>query len=115
MTSIMLFHYAIKQSCPLHFADVTCLLNIQSFIKQSNRTLNKDLKQLALWLNANKISLNIVKKEAILFKPKNKQFTISNSNYVENVCILLPMLGSWVFGLAINLTGILILIILFQN
>ena len=65
-------HYAIKASCPLHFTDDTCFLNIQSSIKQINRTLNKDLKQLALWLNANKISLNVAKTKVILFKPKNK-------------------------------------------
>ena len=60
-------HYALKASCSLHFADDTCLLNMQSSIKQINRKL------LALWLNANKISLNIAKTEFILFKPKNKQ------------------------------------------
>ena len=65
-------HFAIKASCPLYFTDDTCLLNIQSSIKQINRTLKKDLKQLALWLNANKI-LNVAKTEVILFKPKNKQ------------------------------------------
>ena len=64
---------SIKVSCPLHFADYTCFLNIQSSIKQINRTLNKDLKQLSLWLNANKISLNVAKTKVILFKPKNKQ------------------------------------------
>ena len=62
-------HYAIKGSCPLHFADDTCLLNIQSSIKEINRTLNKDLKQLVLWLNANKILLNVAKTEVVLFKP----------------------------------------------
>ena len=66
-------HYATKASCPLHFADDTCLLNIRSFIKHINRTLNKHLKQLSLWLNANKISLNVAKTEVILFKPKNQQ------------------------------------------
>ena len=50
----------------------TCLLNIQSSIKRINRILNKDLKQLALCLNANKI-LNVAKTEVILFNPKNKQ------------------------------------------
>ena len=40
-------HYVIKASCPLHFAADSCLLNIQGSIKQINRTLNKDLKQLA--------------------------------------------------------------------
>ena len=44
-------------------------MNIQSSIKQINRTLKKDLKQLSLWLNANKISLNVAK----TVKPKNKQ------------------------------------------
>ena len=58
-------HYAIKALCPLHFADDTCLLNIQSSIKQINRTVNKDLKQLAFWLNASKIELNVVKREVI--------------------------------------------------
>ena len=62
-------HYAIKGSCPLHFADDTCLLNIQSSIKEINRTLNKDLKQPALCSNANKILLNVAKTEVILFKP----------------------------------------------
>ena len=65
-------HYAIKASGPLYFAGDTSLLDIQSFIKQINRTLNKDLKQLALWLNVSKI-LNVAKTEVILFRPKNKQ------------------------------------------
>ena len=60
--------YCIKASWPLHFDDETCLLNIQSSIKQINRTLNKDLKELAVWLNANKISLNVAKAEVILFE-----------------------------------------------
>ena len=52
------------------------MLNIQSSIKQINITLNKDLKQLALWLNANKISLNVAKTEVILLKPKIEQLGI---------------------------------------
>ena len=68
--------YAIIASCPLHVADDACLLNIQSSIKQINKTVNKDLKQRALWLNANKISLNVAKTEFVLFKPKNKQLDI---------------------------------------
>ena len=34
--------------------------------------LNKDLKNLTNWLNANKISLNVDKTEVILFKPMKK-------------------------------------------
>ena len=63
----------MKISYPLHSADDTCLLNIQSSIKKINRTLTKDLKQLALWLNANKISFNVAKTEVIIFKSKDKQ------------------------------------------
>ena len=33
----------------------------QSSINQINRTLNEELKQLALWLNANKVSLRCCK------------------------------------------------------
>ena len=45
----------------------------------------------------------------------NNWTLISNSNYVENDCMPLPMLGIWLFWLMKNLTGILILTILFQN
>ena len=109
-------YYAIKASCPLHFADDTCLLNIQSSIKEINRTLNKHLKQLALWLNANKYHQMLQKQKLFYLNLKINNWTlISDSNYVENNCIPLPKLGIWVFWLMINLTGMLILIILFQN
>ena len=69
-------------------------------------------------LNPNKISLNVAKTEVILFKSKKNKNNCTltpNSNYAENGCTLLTKLGTWVFWLIINLTGILILIILFQN
>ena len=50
-------HNAIRFSQPLHFADDTFLLNIQSKISKINKSLNKDLKELSFWLNTNKISL----------------------------------------------------------
>ena len=37
-------HNAIKFSQSFHFADDTCLLNIQNTISKINRSLNKDLK-----------------------------------------------------------------------
>ena len=49
-----------------------CLLNIQNTISKINRSLNKDLKELSFWLNANKIALNVAKTEVILFKTKHK-------------------------------------------
>ena len=52
--------------------------------KTTNRTLNKDLiKQLALWLNANKMYLKIAKAEIILLKPKNKQL---GTNLILKLC-----------------------------
>ena len=54
-------HNAIKLSQPLHFADDTCLLNIQSKVSKINSCLNKDLKEFSFWLNANRIALNVAK------------------------------------------------------
>ena len=54
-------HNAIQFSKSFHFADDTCLLNIQNIIYKINRVLNKNLKELSFWLNANKIALNVAK------------------------------------------------------
>ena len=71
MTSIMLKNH--HAPFILLMTLVCGLLKIQRYVKQINRTLNKDLKQLTLWLNENKISLNVAKTKVVLFKPKNKQ------------------------------------------
>ena len=60
---------AIKYCKIHHFADDTNLLYTNNSIKKLNKMLNKDLKNLTNWLNANKISLNVDKTEMILFKP----------------------------------------------
>ena len=36
--------------------------------------MNKDLRSLSKWLNANKISLNITKTEVLIFKHKGRIF-----------------------------------------
>ena len=78
----------------------TCLLNIQSSVKRINRILNKDLKQLALCLNANKI-LNVAKTEVILFNPKNKQL---NTDLNLKLCRkpLYTTTHVWYFGILID-------------
>ena len=63
-------HNAISFSQQFHFVDDTCLLNVQRKISKVNKSLNKDVKELSFWLNANKKSLNVVKTEVILFKTK---------------------------------------------
>ena len=67
-------HNAIKFSQSFHFADDTFLLNIKNTFSKINRCLNKDLKELLFWLNANEIALDIAKRELILFKTKHKPF-----------------------------------------
>ena len=63
---------AIKHSETFHFADDTCLLNIKDSVKQINKVVNKDLKFLVQWLNANRISLNVAKTEIVIFRRKKK-------------------------------------------
>ena len=65
-------HDAKKFSQPFHFADDTCLRNIQNTISEINRSPNKDLKELSFWLNSNKIALNVAKTEVIFPKTKHK-------------------------------------------
>ena len=67
------FNTAIKQCKVHHFADDTNLLYVNDSIKKLNNAVNSDLKNLTNWLNANKISLNVIKTELILFKPKMKR------------------------------------------
>ena len=56
-----------------HFADDTNLLYFNKSIKQLNKHINIDLKNLVHWLNANKIALNVGKTELVLFKPNRKK------------------------------------------
>ena len=56
-----------------HFADDTNLLWLGNSINKLNKLVNADLKHLANWLNANKISLNVKKTEMIIFKSKQKK------------------------------------------
>ena len=65
---------SITISSPFHFADDTGLPNIQDSMCAINKTLNKDLRELSFWLNANKIAPNIAKREIILFKTSNKNY-----------------------------------------
>ena len=67
---------SIMYSTTRHFADDTCLLNVNNSLKQLKKHMNRDLKNLYNWLIANKISLNKDKTEVLLFRQPNK-----NINY----------------------------------
>ena len=56
---------AIKFCKVHHFDDDTNLLCLSNSIKKLDKLVNADLKPLANWLNANKISLNVKKAEMV--------------------------------------------------
>ena len=66
-------HYSIKFCKVHHFADDRNLINFNSSVKVINEQVNKDLKTLSNWLNANKICLNFSKTELVLFRSAEKQ------------------------------------------
>ena len=63
-----------------HFADDTNILYKSNSLKDMNRKINYDLKSIAEWLKANKISLNSGKTELVLFRSKDKKIT-KNMNF----------------------------------
>ena len=63
---------AVKVCETFHFADDSCLLNIKDSVKQTNKVVNKDLKVLVQWLNANRFSLNETA-EVVIFRARTKQ------------------------------------------
>ena len=64
---------AIKSCKVHHFADDTNLLHFNKSVATLNKFVNLDMKNLTVWLNANKISLNVDKTEAVIFKHQRKK------------------------------------------
>ena len=65
-------NFAIWNSSTFHFAADTCFSAIKYTMKEINIYVNKDLRSLSKWLNANKISLNITKTEVLVFRRKDR-------------------------------------------
>ena len=83
--------------CKFHqFADDTNLLCLRNSIKKLNKLVNANLEHLVIWLNANKVSLNVKKKtEMVIFKSKQKKLEGDlKSNYVVKDYILLKVLNT---------------------
>ena len=64
---------AIKFCKVHHFADDTNLLRFNKSVAKLNKLVNQDIKSLIVWLNANKISLNMEKTELAIFKHQRKK------------------------------------------
>ena len=48
------------------------LLHLNKSFAKLTKTVNQDMKNLTVWLNANKISLNVEKTELVIFKHQKK-------------------------------------------
>ena len=65
-------HKAI-QYCKVHyFADNTNLFHMSKSVKNLNKLVNHDMKQLNNWLSADKSSLNVEKTKLVIFKSPRK-------------------------------------------
>ena len=62
-------HSAIKNAKVHHFADDTNLLFSNKNNKILRKNINSDLALLLDWLCANRLSLNVVKTEFVIFRP----------------------------------------------
>ena len=65
-------HNSIRFSSSFHFVDDAVLLNIQDSMHAIKKALNKDVRKLFFWLNANKVALNVGKAKIIIFKASKK-------------------------------------------
>ena len=65
-------HNTIQYCKVHHFADDTNLFHTNKSVKNLNKLVNHDMKQLNNWLSANKISLNVEKTELVIFKSPRK-------------------------------------------
>ena len=90
-------HNSVKNCKIHHFVDVTNLLLTNSLLKIINRQVTHDLSLICHWLRANKISLNTIKTEIIIFRSKKKQITkhlnFKISGQKVNTCSNVKYLG----------------------
>ena len=49
------------------------MLHFNKSVAKLNKLVNQDMKNLTVWLNANKISLNAEKTEKVIFKHQRKK------------------------------------------
>ena len=70
--------------CHKNFKNLPFLMNMS--IKEINKSVNKDLKSLPHWLNANKTYLDVTKTEAVIFRDKDKVFDTDLKLKITSSC-----------------------------
>ena len=88
------------------FADDTNIYYESDSIQDLEKSINKELHQLCLWLNVNRLSLNIDKTNYILFHPYNKPMkehitiqinkkAIKETEFIKYLGVLIDSTLSW--------------------
>ena len=83
-------HNVVQYSDIHPIADDTNLLYSSKSLKDINKKVNFELKNIVHWLRANKISLNTSKTDLILFRSKRKQITKHLNFRISGQKIRLP-------------------------
>ena len=92
-------HIALKYCKTSRFADDTNLLIKNKSLKQLQKHLNLDLRNLCNWLKANKISLNASKTELLIFRHPNKHINytlkikIDGKRLIPSISLAIVMLS----------------------
>ena len=71
---INVLHKAVKISLVYYFTDGTNFILIDNSLKMINKNINRDLKLIVEWIKANKLSLDTIKTELVLFKSRKKYY-----------------------------------------
>ena len=70
------------------FADDTNIYSESDNLIKLEKTVNRELKNLYLWLNVNRISLNVTKTNFIIFHPYNKPLKRYITSKINNKAIM---------------------------
>ena len=93
------------------FADDTNIYYESNSLQELERTINKELRKLYLWLNVNRLSLNIDKTNFLIFHPYNKPIrqhvtikinkkAINEKEYIKYLGVLLDSSLSWKYQIS---------------
>ena len=69
------------------FADDTSLFYSHKDPNQLIRVMNCELSKISEWLKVNKLSLNVAKTNYILFRPRQKPITVSDTITLDNIAV----------------------------
>ena len=86
-----------KSGKPTLFADDTCIFYSKETISDLELSMNEDLIEISKWLVANKLSLNILKSNFVVFGPKKHvKLNISLNNVILNQQDCVKYLGIFI-------------------